>query len=334
MGRPRKRRRDEASAPSEQTRAKPSEPISVNVSSPFGDYGMLSPPPALNNFSGFSDFQGHNGLSDSHVSVLHDDSALADFYGNEHSHLDFSMDPMIDPSLWNALPSGAKNDSAIALPPTQQQETPCTCLSVMYLTITDLQTISSFAFPAVVVPLRRAMTTASSLLQCERCPKEPFTAIQNVQSLTALLSALAERFHKVLQEVDAEASRLEHTGAKKLFRVRENNPATHHLHTGEMDCPMGFDIELEGKDWKRLVKKAVRTEVMGGGTNPNPLSLLLDLMEQRQRHWHSSHANMGKLDERIRIFGVQNACSPRGEDAMCLRMVASVRAMVDHMQWE
>jgi hypothetical protein len=244
------------------------------------------------------------------------------------------MDPSIDPSLWNAQSNGANSESTITEEPIQQQETPCTCLSVMYLAISDLHTISSFTFPAVMVPLRRALTTASTLLHCEKCPKEPFTAIQNVSSLSALLSALAERFHKVLNEVEIEADRLESTHGKKLFRVSENSPETQHLHTAGANCPMGFDIELEGKEWRRLVKNAVKTEVLGGGTNPVPLKLMLDLFEQRQRRWHTNHAQMPQMDARIQIFGAQNACASDGSDAMCLRMVASVRSMINHLRWD
>jgi hypothetical protein len=83
MGRPRKRRRDEASVPTEQTRVNVSESMPVNVASPtFGDYGMETP--QLNTFLGFSDFLGH----DSQVSVLHDDSVLASAYGNGNTNLE------------------------------------------------------------------------------------------------------------------------------------------------------------------------------------------------------------------------------------------------------
>ncbi|KAF2706642.1 hypothetical protein K504DRAFT_384935 [Pleomassaria siparia CBS 279.74] len=337
MGRPRKRRRDQGSLRNEQTRRNPSESISINVSAPqIGDFGMISPPAPID-FSEYRDFSGHYGLSDHHhVSVLHDDSDIANAYGHEHTQHNSSMNPMIDPSLWNAQPNGTSNESGVALALMQQHETqtPCTCLSVMYLAISELQTMPTFAFPAVIMPLRRAMSTAATLLRCEKCPNEPFTAIQNVQSLTALLGALAERFHKVLDTVDDEAGRLERTGTKKLFRVSENNPATQHLHTGSVDCPMGFDIELESGDWKRLVKKAVKSEVIGGGANANPLISLVDMMEQRQHGWHMNHARMGHLDARIRMFGPQNVCDSRGNDASCLRMVAQVRSMVNHMRWD
>ena len=74
------------------------------------------------------------------------------------------------------------------------------------------------------------------------------------------MKAVVERFNKVLIEVDREALRLEETGQKKPYRIGDNNPALQHLHTGTLDCPMGFNIEIEGKDWKKLVKTALKTE--------------------------------------------------------------------------
>ena len=238
------------------------------------------------------------------------------------------MDPAIDPSLWNDQPDMSKIDPSITLP-NQPDEAPCTCLSIMYLTLTELQTLSSFSFPAVVPPLRQAMSTASSIIHCDKCPKGTFSAIQNVQSLSALLAAIGERFHRVLFDIESEADRLERTGEKKPFRVGDNNPALQHLHTGTLDCPMGFNIQLEPKDWKALAKKALQTEVLGGGSNSTPFTTLLDQFEERQHRWHMNHDN---LEERIRIFGEHNMCRPG--DAQCVRTINQVRNMIAQMKWE
>ena len=200
----------------------------------------------------------------------------------------------------------------------------------MYLTLTDLQNISSCSFPSIVPSLRRALTTASTIIHCSRCPQQAFSAIQNVITLVSLLSAIAERFHKVIQEIEEEAERLEQTGEKKPFRVGDNDPAHAHLHTGSLDCPMGFNIHLDGHEWRKLTKKVLKTEVMGGGGNPTPLASLVDQMEQRQRRWHVEKADDA---ERQRIFGVQT-CDPKGHDATCLRMVTHVRTMIDSINWE
>lgn len=238
------------------------------------------------------------------------------------------MDPSIDPSLWNAQPAVSKIGHAMNLP-SQPAEVSCTCLSIMYLTLTELQTLPSFAFPAVIPPLRQAMNTASSIIHCEKCPQGTFSTIQNVQSLTALLAAIAERIHRVLFGIEEEAERLELTGEKKPFRVGDNSPQLQHLHTGTPDCPMGFNIHLDGKDWKALAKKALRTEVMGGGSNPTPFTDLLDQFEERQHRWHKSDLN---LEERKRIFGEHSMCRPG--DAQCVRSINHVRAMITQMQWE
>lgn len=171
----------------------------------------------------------------------------------------------------------------------------------MYLTLTDLQSVPSFAFPQVVIPLRKAMSNLSDLIHCPQCPKEMFTAIQNIHSAVAIFKALVERFNKVLIELDAEAERLQQTGQKKPYRVGDNNPALHHLHTGTLDCPMGFNIDLEAKDWKRIVKTALKTEIHGGGSNPRPLMDLLKEIEARQERWHNDKEFWS--EERIHMFG-------------------------------
>ena len=197
------------------------------------------------------------------------------------------MDPLIDPSLWNLLPATSLLNAVEYASPDQSSTGSCTCLSVMYLTLTELQSITTFAFPQIIIPLRKAMNTLSDLIQCPECPKESFNAIQNVQSVFALTKAIIERFNKALYEIDTEAARLEQTGQKKSFRMGDNNPSLFHLHTGTLDCPMGFNIDLEARDWRKIVKGALKTEVYGGGSNQRPLKDLIKEAEARQLRWHS-----------------------------------------------
>jgi DNA-binding transcriptional regulator GbsR (MarR family) len=144
----------------------------------------------------------------------------------------------MDPSLW---------DNTTIMVPFPG----CTCLSSMYLTLTELQSITAFSFPQTNIPLRKAMGVLSDLIHCPQCPKDTFSAIQNISSIAALCKAIIERFNKVLMAIDAEAERLERNGQKKPYRVAEINPELQNLHTGTHDCPIGFNIEVEPKDWKR-----------------------------------------------------------------------------------
>ncbi|KAF2131408.1 hypothetical protein P153DRAFT_364996 [Dothidotthia symphoricarpi CBS 119687] len=244
------------------------------------------------------------------------------------SNLDFSVDPPIDPSLWDPQhtlihsqpqyqPERDSTDSTIIS---------CTCLSLTYLTVTDLQSVSTFSFPLVIQPLRKAMATLETLVHCSICPLDPFSAIQNIASFSALFRAITSRFSKVLHEVDLEAARLAERGAKKSYRIGDNSTALMHMHTGTPDCPMGFDVDLEPQDWKRLVKTALRMEVYGGAGRALWLMGLLSEAEQRQKRWHSE--GEFQCEERRRLVGktTGSTCHALGSEHM--------RVLVDMLNFE
>jgi hypothetical protein len=241
------------------------------------------------------------------------------------------MDP-IDPLLWDPTPNDSGFKSQASSTPGQPDTGPCSCLSLNYLALSDLQSLNNFDFPAVIPRIRPSLTTASTMIHCTKCPTEAFAAIQNMQSLNALLSAIAERFHKVLAGIDAEAVRLEQTQGKKAFRVGDNSPENRHLHTGTLDCPMGYDLNLDPQNWKQLAKQMLKTEVIGGGHNQTPLLGLVEELEKRQHRWH--HDTSMHTEERTRLFGAENMCRNKGEQAMCLRMIGHIRIMVEQMNWD
>ncbi|KAF1996882.1 hypothetical protein P154DRAFT_305424 [Amniculicola lignicola CBS 123094] len=306
MGRPRKRRREDAQPQPDVSKESPGE------TSSSAEYPLLP--------------HSHGG------SVSLTEHNLVDVFPHMLSPpiSDFPMDPPIDPSLWDAQPMTSKA-SGPSQPPSLPEQTQCTCLSIMYLTLSDLQSMTSFSFPEVIPVLRQAMSTAHNLIQCEKCPKNPFSAIQNVFSLTGIMTALAERYHKVLQTIDQEAAQMDQTGEKKSFRIGDNNPALAHLHDGTENCPMGFNIDLEATEWKRLAKNAVRTEVFGGGSNPAPLFALLQQFEDRQTTWHTSDIN---LEERERIFGKCIMQNRNKGEMQCVRNIQTVRFIISNMSFE
>jgi hypothetical protein len=162
------------------------------------------------------------------------------------------------------------------------------------------------------------MTTIASLIECPMCPLDPFSTIQNISSLVSLFKAVTERFNKVLNEVDLEAERLSTNGLKKPYRIGDNNPALLHLHTGTLDCPMGFNIDLEPLVWKNLVKTALKTEVHGGGSNPRPLIELLRETEERQKRWHNDKGFLGEEGRKLWRKGNcekdKNTCEALGQE--------------------
>jgi hypothetical protein len=174
------------------------------------------------------------------------------------------------------------------------------------------------------------MGVVSDLIHCSQCPRESFSAIQNTQSIVSLCKAIVERFNKVLLEVDAEAERLEQTGQKKPYRIGDHSPELHHLHTGTLDCPMGFNIEIGPQDWKRLAKTALKTEVYGSGSNPRPLLQLVKEAEERQKRWHEDREYY--CTERRHIFGDRNLEDPRKN---CEALGANhLRRVINSLKWE
>lgn len=122
-----------------------------------------------------------------------------------------------------------------------------------------------------------------------------------------------------------------------LVRVPHMRTYTNHLHptdlhTGTLDCPMSFNVQLEPSDWKRFAKQGLRLEVLGGGQNTNPLIRLVNAMETRQRRWHADESM--HTEEREKIFGKFDLCKNRGENATCLRMVSQIKAMIVAMNWD
>jgi hypothetical protein len=237
-----------------------------------------------------------------------------------------ATEPPIDPSLWdNTIITPSLNELT-----DEAAMVPCSCLSLMYLTLSELQSVQTFHFPQVVIPLRKAMVALSDLIHCPQCPKDNFSAIQNISSIVALCKAIVERFSKVLTVIDAEAKRLEETGEKKSYRIGDNNPDLHHLHTGTLDCPMGFNIEIGAQDFKRMAKTALKTEIYGNGSNSRPLLQLVQEAEDRQKRWH------GDLDmhcaEREHLFGKR---TPEDAKRKCEALGADhIRHMINNLRWE
>ncbi|KAL5394816.1 hypothetical protein PMIN04_000383 [Paraphaeosphaeria minitans] len=326
MGRPRKRRREDIPPEGAQEGQPEPSPTLDGFTMPiFRDSGLNSHTDLTADFPGYQSILMNGVFSGSLIPPSYIES-----FGPVPTY-ESGMDP-IDPLLWDLPPNDSGFNSQASSTPGQPESGLCSCLSLNYLALSDLQSITNFAFPAVMSRIRPALITASTMINCTKCPTENFSAIQNMQALNTLLSAIAERFHKVLSGIDAEAVRLEQTQEKKSFRVGDNSTENRHLHTGTLDCPMGYDLSLDAQDWKRLAKQMLKTEVMGGGHNLTSLLGVVEELEKRQRRWHQDTSMY--TEERIKMFGAENMCRNEGDQAMCLRMMSHIRTMVERMDWD
>jgi len=151
--------------------------------------------------------------------------------------------------------------------------------------------------------------------------------MQNIMLLTTLLTSITDCYRKLLTAIDTEAKRSADAGEKKKFRMGDNSPEKMHLHTGTLDCPMGFDIDLDSHEWRTVARKVVKADVVGSG-QPSPSTVLglADMLEERQHRWH--HDPM-TLEMRTLFSKNGTRCEPREGEFSCLKMVGMIRRHVE-----
>lgn len=251
---------------------------------------------------------------------------------SSHAHSDPSTRLLLDPVL---NPQSATNDMNLGLPPSLLPN--CACLSTLYLTLSQLQTLDlqTSPFPFALHPLREAMQTASSVLSCQECPRRFISAIQNTQLLGTLIMSIAERFLKILEAINQESVRAEEAGEKKRFRLADLNTSTSHLHTAGIGCAAAFSLNLEPAEWRGLAKKVVRAEVEGPSEGNDCCAYLLGVvraMETRQKFWHQCPVPEDfPKDARTGLpMGGNNI--PK-EDRLCLKLAGYARKLVEAYDW-
>ncbi|KAL9078436.1 MAG: hypothetical protein Q9157_002625 [Trypethelium eluteriae] len=168
------------------------------------------------------------------------------------------------------------------------------------------------------------MVTAEEVLTCEECPKDFSTASQNLHMTCALLGTIGNGFRQLLKGIDQEAAFAEARGEKKALRVGDMNVANSHLHTGTLDCPMGFNVEIAASEWRELARKAVIASFngMNGATG---LMDIVQKLEERQRARHFS----SDVEHYQPSGSHHTAGNSECEDPICVKMVTQTRQVIE-----
>lgn len=228
--------------------------------------------------------------------------------------------------------------------------TSCACLSTLYLTLSTLnnmKTAADFTFPTALHPLREAMSSAETVMGCEECPRSFNTGLQNTTMLGTLFLSIAERFSKVLEQIDVEAARAERDGERKRFRLTDlNGENGAHLHLGGAGCAAAFSLELSPREWRTMCKKVVRAEVVGSadGTGEYPGNEehsqcvyflgLTKQMEERQERWHRMPLPKDFPRGATGVWQAENReARERQEGHYCLKLVGTSKALVGKFDW-
>lgn len=155
--------------------------------------------------------------------------------------------------------------------------------------------------------------------------------MQNILHLTTLLTSITDYYRKLLEAINVEAARATETGEKKRFRMGDSSPGKAHLHTGTLDCPMGFSVDLDGSEWKTLARKVVAGDVFVPDPGVHQITVLglADMIEKRQLRWHEDR-DMHEMREHFVGNGVR--CVPKDGEFHCLKMVGVVRRHVTFLE--
>ncbi|KAL9089619.1 MAG: hypothetical protein Q9165_005651 [Trypethelium subeluteriae] len=257
------------------------------------------------------------------------DNLAAEYFGASPAFLN-AFNPPIDPSLdFSSLPfdpdlldtSAVQVPNSVAIPDIGS---PCSCLTNIYLILSELRTYSGCSFPLPLPTLRKSMVTAEQVLTCEECPKDFSTASQNLHMSCALLGTIGNGFRQLLKGIEQEAAVAEARGEKKALRVGDMNVANSHLHTGTLDCPMGFNVEVAASEWRELARKAVIAS-FDGANGATSLMDIVQKLEDRQRARHFSSDVEHYPPVGTHHSAAENEC----EDPVCVRMVTQTRQVIE-----
>lgn len=197
----------------------------------------------------------------------------------------------------------------------------CSCLTNLYSTLSSFQKLPPPSFPYSMGVLTKATTVARDALHCQQCPTVYATALQNLMSLCTLLPLLAHEYGKLLTHIDERAAQ----GATMSFKMGENSLDQIHLHSGTLDCPMSFDIDLSAAEWRVMARRVVRQKVVRSSGADQSVLELLEELENRQRSWH---AKPRLAEFRHGLSCMEQDCAI-DEKHTCLQLVFKAKAAIE-----
>lgn len=205
-------------------------------------------------------------------------------------------------------------------PPDDTENRQCTCLSHLYLCLSNLSSMAAFPITdQTICSLQIMARTASEVIRCETCPKNFATGIQNVMFTGTLLTVLADAWLRMYQSDPVELG-LQHAPSEFIDRITQ--------------------CEDPAQGWKNWLRQTVRKGVVGGNLDPAAFTRcsevpsilqLIIAVEDRQRRWHEpgkhpvndNHFSMGGL------MGNQDCQKPLDEkELLCMRVVGSARQVL------
>jgi len=302
MGRPRKRRREDARA------QEPQEDYSIHER---GGVAPVSNQAA--SLSAFDPLLGQELMSNGFPNVNGEDASYSsrdyvdlDSSNNNGYDLDFSQELLPETVMnfgnWNPCPDSnqvvstsagdnavqplvypvVSNSDSLVTPDCAGYALNCTCLPDLYKSLANFQSSPPPLFPYSMAALKKAQLVGYTVVRCQQCSQEYNRAIQNSSMLGTLINLVISEYNKLLKYIDERSAKEEMIP----FRIGDGSPETQGLHTGTFDCPMGIEIDLNGEEWRTLARKVVKNEIFPARDGEQCLERLIGDMRTRQLRWH------------------------------------------------
>lgn len=206
----------------------------------------------------------------------------------------------------------------------------CSCMPNLHMSLSSFQTLPAPSFPLTLSLLRNAMSLARSVLHCRECIKTHVSAFQNIMLLCTLLSLVVHEFARLVTSIEKRGSK----EGKIPLRIEEVKSAeTMHLHTGRLDCPMGYNILLDGAEWIKIAREAVRDAVHG--SESGSLEKLLGELVQRQNEWHAcpeAERCARGIPPSAECMNLREGGGAREEEGYtCLQMIDNIKRSVQRL---
>lgn len=173
----------------------------------------------------------------------------------------------------------------LTVPVEENDTASCPCLAAMYLSAADLDISKLQGFPLALASIKKALSTAQTMVTCEDCCKYVGLARRNVLLLINLLASITMAFGALLRRIGSDARTAETQGQRKSLTVGGCSMSNR---LGEISCDEVVTIDMSGIEWKSVIDKFVRRYIRDDSEEPLTLEGVLRLMEQRQNWWHSA----------------------------------------------
>ncbi|KAL8814242.1 MAG: hypothetical protein Q9223_006521 [Gallowayella weberi] len=211
----------------------------------------------------------------------------------------------IPPDIHNAVPLGAS----------------CSCLDQLHSVLQSFRSLPPASFPASRGPLTKGTNLARAVIRCPLCPLDFPSALQTSMLLTTLIRLIVHGYSTLIEHIQTQAAE----GQKITYRVGDFSLSNAHLHTGGLDCPMGFNVELEPAEWAAMVKKVLKQDLYGNSQNIDCLTGVIEEFEQRQQTWHVMQLPFSEPN----LTGASRSNQPH---ELFLQLIRHMRSMVDALE--